>query len=206
MQASLGKVASAALLQLVCVQRAILPVRAQMYKDLGSGYCRDGNGLYPNTCCRTDGHSKATCQAQCSSDAACVAFQAGAPPDTHCCIYGAALSPETAPPDWQFGYGNGGTDGITQAIHQPGRSCYKKASCGSTADCDVLLGAGYHCEDRLCLGSANTTSTNFTATAATTTASTERVGSSTTSLAVMAALEPAALTAMAMVGVASTYS
>merc|ERR1711972_80896 len=145
----------AMVLQLVLVQRAIKVVQAQIYKDLGSGYCRDNNGMYPNTYCRNESYSKATCQSQCDSDTACVAFQVGVAPDTHCCIYGAALLPDTAPVDWQFGFGNGGTNNITQAINS-GRLCYKKTTCGSTIDCNILMGVGYDCQDNLC--QATTTS------------------------------------------------
>lgn len=170
---------------MIFVQGAITTGHAQEYQDLGVGFCRDNNGMYPNAYYRNDGYSKATCQAECSSESACVAFQVGVDADTGCVIYGAAISQDTAPRDWQFGYGNGGTDNITQTVSS-GKHCFKKATCGSTRDCDVLLGAGYYCQDGFCRKMATTTSitsSTRTSTMSTSTASTVSTSASTARLA-----------------------
>merc|ERR1711920_457076 len=143
-RAMLSGMALSALLQLAFMQLTC----GQLYSNLGTGYCRDGNGLYPNVYCRTAGYSIAACQARCDSDLACVAFQVGIGLNTSCCIYGSATI-DTAPLDWDFGYGNGGTDNITQAVSFD-RVCYKRATCASNSDCIVELEAGSICQDSFC--------------------------------------------------------
>lgn len=138
---------SCVLRPLIFIQGSIATVFAQVYMEVGNGFCRDGNGLHPNVYCR-DLYAVTACQARCNADFACVAFQIGTDSNVSCCIYGSATD-GTAPPDWDFGYGNGGTDDITQAVSSD-RVCFKKVSCGSNEDCDIALGSGYECQDSHC--------------------------------------------------------
>eukprot|EP00931_Biecheleriopsis_adriatica_P075422 TRINITY_DN49289_c0_g1_i1.p1 TRINITY_DN49289_c0_g1~~TRINITY_DN49289_c0_g1_i1.p1 ORF type:complete len:178 (+),score=9.88 TRINITY_DN49289_c0_g1_i1:78-611(+) len=153
------------LLQLaVIIQVTISATCAQVYSNLSTGFCRDSNGLYPNVYCRTAGYSTATCQMRCDSDLACVAFQVGIGLNTSCCIYGSATI-DTAPPDWDFGYGNGGTDNITQAVSTD-RVCFKRATCASNNDCGVALeGEVLACQDNLCKSIARASDDTITSNA-----------------------------------------
>ena len=106
------------------------------YTLVGRGGCLDSSGRTAKNYYKFNGHSSAAwCAKQCTMLEACAAYMfitEGS--NGHCRIYGQHFREGTAPHNWGFNSGSGGSNAIT-AVRAPGSAnyaCNRKTSQGST--------------------------------------------------------------------------